>query len=115
MFSADLNDRFEFNPVAVPAIPITPPLPRPERVLLPYQRQQLPPMSAAVLGGGGGGGGGNRNRPPLGEVALNVLVSELKTLENENTVLKKQVALQGRLIVGFCGLHVHERENRPPA
>tara|TARA_B110001452_G_scaffold47365_1_gene36207 strand:+ start:228 stop:641 length:414 start_codon:yes stop_codon:yes gene_type:complete len=100
VLSRDLNARMEFDP-------ITPPPARPPP--LPYQRQ-LPPMSAPS--------GGNRPAPgvvvraPLGEVPLNVLRTEIRSLEKENDALKKHVALQDRVIMGFCTLHVFERENQ---
>ena len=107
IFSSDLDARFQFNPPPMSAF--SPRTPSPARVLLPYQRQ-LPPVSAPP----GGGGGRPPVRAPLGEADLNVLGAELKALESENAALKKQVDLQDRLIVGFCGLVGHERENRRP-
>ena len=111
VYSVDLNDRLQFSPVIASVVSSGPLAPPPGAALLPFQRQlppQLPPPPA-------GGGGGGRRRVPRREVALNALATELKDLEDENDALKRRVALQDRVIVGFCELHVYNRENQLPS
>ena len=79
-------------PLLVALPPPPPPLPTAQRQnVLPYQ-QQVPAVPPVC------------NRAPLGEIYINVMAKELKTLENENTKLRKHVHLQEQVISGLCQL-----------
>lgn len=89
--SSDLNGRMEFVPLVPPIVRCDSPPPPPQRS---FQPPPLPPV-----------------RTPLGEVSLNVLCKEIDSLEKQNAALKRHVKLQDKIIDGFCGLRMAEREN----
>lgn len=103
--SADVDDNMQFDPPDIACLADVPSLTTPS--VLPYHRQKSPKLHKFTSV--------PPQRNPLKGVDTNVAVlalgKDIRSLENENNALRKQVIAQETIIRGFCKLYVNKENN----